>query len=119
MLLDFDEFGWAFHLANLFGIIIPIIVIAFPRLRTPNNLALISLLLVVAVWVRRYLTVVPPLETPLLPVQDARPEFLHYSATWVEWALVLAGAATFFIFFTLIPKLINVIPISVYEKENK
>ncbi|MCB0572909.1 MAG: polysulfide reductase NrfD, partial [Phaeodactylibacter sp.] len=118
-LLDFDEFGWAFHLANLFGIIIPIIVIAFPRLRTPNNLALISLLLVVAVWVRRYLTVVPPLETPLLPVQDARPEFLHYSATWVEWALVLAGAATFFIFFTLIPKLINVIPISVYEKENK
>lgn len=117
--LSFKEFGWAFHLANLFAIVLPIVIIAIPRFRTPNIIALLSLLLVVAMWVRRYLTVVPPLETPLLPVQDARPEFVHYSATWVEWALVLAGAATFFIFFTLAPKLISVIPISDYDKETR
>ncbi len=116
-LLSFKEFGWAFHLANFFGIILPIVVIAIRRFRTPTIIAALSLLVVVAMWVRRYLTVVPPLETPLLPIQDARPEYVHYSATWVEWALVLAGAATFFIFFTLAPKLVNVIPISDYEKE--
>ncbi len=117
-LFDFDEFGWAFHTANLFGIVLPIIIISIPRFRTPGIITAISLLLVLAMWVRRYLTVVPPLETPLIPIQDVRPEYLSYSATWVEWALVLAGAATFFIFFTLIPKVVNVIPISEYEKEN-
>lgn len=116
-LLSFKEFGWAFHLANFFGIILPIVVIAFRRFRTPTIITALSLMVVFAMWVRRYLTVVPPLETPLLPIQDARPEYVHYSATWVEWSLVLAGAATFFIFFTLVPKLINVVPISDYEKE--
>ena len=118
-LLSFDDFGWAFPLANLFGILLPIIVIAIPRFRTPTTIAGLSLLLVLAMWVRRYLTVVPSLETPLLPIQDTRPEYIHYSATWVEWALVLAGAATLFLFFTLVPKLINVIPISEYDDESK
>ena len=118
-LFNWDQFGLAFHLANFFGILLPLVVLLFRKYRTPNIIAGLSLLLIVAMWVRRYLTIVPTLETPLIPIQDIRPEYFYYSATWVEWTLVFAGAATFIIFFTLIPKLINIIPVADYEKEFK
>ena len=63
-------------------------------------------------WLNRYLIVVPTLETPYIPIQDTRPEFIEYSATWVEWALSLGGIATFVLLFILIIKLVPAIPIS-------
>jgi molybdopterin-containing oxidoreductase family membrane subunit len=113
-LFSFDEYGWLFHFANLFGIIVPLIIIGFKRFRTVNLITLCAALLVFAMWVRRYLTVVPSLETTLLPIQDTREEYLQYSATWVEWALVIAGSATFLLFFILISKLVNIVPVSDY-----
>ena len=118
-LISLDEFGWAFHLSNFFGIVLPIIIIAIPKLRTINMITLSSVLIVFALWVRRYLTVVPSLETPLFPIQDTRPEYIHYTATWVEWSLVIAGAATFLLFFILVSKLVNIVPISAFEDEKK
>ena len=70
-----------------------------------------SLVLVVAMWIKRYLIVVPTLENTLLPMQDLRIEYVSYTATWVEWALVFAGLAAFLLFFTLILKFITVIPV--------
>jgi molybdopterin-containing oxidoreductase family membrane subunit len=114
-LFNLDEFGWAFHLSNFFGIVFPILIIGVRKLRTPNAITAMSLFFVVAIWVRRYLTVVPTLETTLLPIQDTRPEYVHYTATSVEWFLVFAGASTFILFAILIPKIINIIPISSYK----
>jgi molybdopterin-containing oxidoreductase family membrane subunit len=56
--------------------------------------------------------VVPTLETPYLPIQDTRPEFIHYTATWIEWALSFAGVAAFILFFILIMRLVPIIPMS-------
>jgi len=114
-LFNLDEFGWAFHLSNFFGIVFPILIIGVRKLRTPNAITAMSLLLVVAIWVRRYLTVVPTLENTLLPMQETRPEYAEYTATMVEWFLVFAGASTFILFAILIPKIINIIPISSYK----
>jgi molybdopterin-containing oxidoreductase family membrane subunit len=52
------------------------------------------------------------LETPFLPIQDTRQEFIYYTSTWVEWSLSFAGIAAFFLFFTLIIKFIPIIPMS-------
>ncbi|VAW26145.1 hypothetical protein MNBD_BACTEROID04-775, partial [hydrothermal vent metagenome] len=41
-----------------------------------------------------------------------RPEFIFYTATWIEWALSFAGIAAFLLFFSLIVKFVPVIPIS-------
>jgi molybdopterin-containing oxidoreductase family membrane subunit len=111
-LFNLNEFGWPFHLSNFFAIILPIIVLSWRRLRTPDIIASMSLTLVVAMWVKRYLTVVPTLETTLIPIQDIRPEYVSYSATWVEWILVFSGAATFIIFCYVLPKVVNIIPIA-------
>ena len=52
-------------------------------------------------------------------MQDTRMEYVKYSATWVEWALTLAGVATFFLFFTLLSKFVTVIPISEFGDKEK
>ena len=71
--------------------------------------------MVAALWVKRYLIIVPTLESPLLPIQDTRPEYINYSATWVEWALTAAGVATFLLFFTLMSKFVTMVPISEFS----
>jgi Ni/Fe-hydrogenase subunit HybB-like protein len=110
------EYGWWTLFANVGGILIPLIIVAIPATRKPNWLALASFVMVIALWVKRYLIIVPTLETPALPMQDTRREFVKYSATWPEWALTFAGIATFLLFFTLMSKFVTVVPVSGLEE---
>ncbi|HCM77133.1 MAG TPA: hypothetical protein DIS90_12170 [Cytophagales bacterium] len=110
-LFNLQEFGWWFLFANVAGILLPIIVIGIPKLRSINSIASVSAILVLAMWVKRYLIVVPTLETTLLPMQDTRMEYVHYSATWVEWALTFAGIAMFFMMFKLASKFVPIVPV--------
>jgi len=111
------KYGWWFLFANVAGILLPIVVVALPKTRKPNLIALVSLFMVIALWVKRYLIIVPTLESPLLPMQDTRIEYVKYTATWVEWALTFGGIATFFLFFTLMSKFVTVIPISEFANK--
>lgn len=117
-LFNVHEYGWWFLFANVAGIISPIAIVAIPATRKPNWITLSAFFMVIALWVKRYLIIVPTLESPLLPMQDTRTAWVHYSPTWVEWALTLAGVATFFLFFTLMSKFVTVVPISEFgDKE--
>jgi len=118
-LFNFNEYGWLFLFANVAGIVLPIFIVAFPKTRKPNWITLASFFMVIALWVKRYLIIVPTLESPLLPMEDTRMEYVHYSPTWVEWALTLAGIATFFLFFTLMSKFVTIIPISEFADKDK
>ncbi|MDZ7614213.1 MAG: NrfD/PsrC family molybdoenzyme membrane anchor subunit [Flavobacteriaceae bacterium] len=100
------------YFANYIGVIVPIIILSFKKLRTVKWISFAAVVAVLGLWLNRYLIVVPTLETPYLPIQDTRPEFIHYSATWVEWALSFAGIAAFLLFFTIIIKFVPVIPMS-------
>jgi len=113
-LLDtlFTRYFWEFILANYVGIILPIALLFFKKLRTIKNVAIAAVIAVFGMWLNRYLIVVPTLETPYLPIQDTRPEFIHYTATWVEWALSFAGIAAFLLMFTIIIKIVPVVPLS-------
>ncbi|MFZ4058200.1 MAG: NrfD/PsrC family molybdoenzyme membrane anchor subunit [Ferruginibacter sp.] len=113
------KYGWWFLYANVAGILLPILIVAIPKTRTPNWIAFASFFMVIALWIKRYLIIVPTLESPLLPMQDTRIEYVKYSATWIEWALTFAGIATFFLGFTLISKLVTIIPISEFESKEK
>ena len=116
-LFNLEEYGWYFLFTNVVGILIPIIVVAVPMLRKVKFIVPAAAMMVLALWVKRYLIIVPTLETPLLPVQDTRMEWVHYTATWPEWALTFAGVATFLLFFLLITKISTIIPISEYGEE--
>jgi Ni/Fe-hydrogenase subunit HybB-like protein len=108
----FSNFFWQFIFANYIGVLVPIIVIAIPKLRTINNIMIGALLTIIALWLNRYLIVIPTLETPYLPIQDARPDWIHYTATWVEWSLTLTGISVYALLFMFASKIAPIISIS-------
>ncbi|MCK4855340.1 MAG: hypothetical protein KAT31_13775, partial [Bacteroidales bacterium] len=108
----FAEFNWMFIFANYIGIIIPIIIIGIPQFRSIRNITIGAVIAVAALWVNRYIIVVPTLETPFLPIQDSRADWLSYSPTWVEWSLTAAGIAIFIIMFKLASKFLPIISMS-------
>ncbi len=48
-------------------------------------------------------------------MQDTRTEYVKYAATWPEWALTIAGIASFLLFFTVMSKFVTVVPVSGLE----
>ena len=108
----FAEFNLMFVFANYIGIIIPIIIVGLPRFRTIRNITMAAVIAVVALWVNRYIIVVPTLETPFMPIQDSREAWLTYSPTWVEWSLTAAGVAVFILLFKLASKFLPIVSIS-------
>jgi molybdopterin-containing oxidoreductase family membrane subunit len=110
-LLDWDQYGGWFFFANIVGTLLPIVVISIPKLRTIGSITIVSAITVFAMWVKRYLIVVPTLETTLIPMQDTRPEYIAYTATWIEWALTFAGIAAFILMFKIAAKFIPIFPV--------
>ena len=110
-LFDWQQYGGLFFFANVVGTLLPIVVIAIPKLRTIESITVVSAIMVLAMWVKRYLIVVPTLETTLISIQDTRPEYVSYTATWVEWALTFAGIAAFILMFKLASKFVPIIPV--------
>jgi Ni/Fe-hydrogenase subunit HybB-like protein len=115
----FEDYYFMFILANYVGILLPMIIVAFKRFRTIRNIVLAASVALIGLWFNRYLIVVPTLETPFLPIQDARMEFVKYAPTWVEYALSAAGVAVFGIFLMLISKIAPLISISEMEEADE
>jgi molybdopterin-containing oxidoreductase family membrane subunit len=123
-LLDtlFNKYFWEFIFANYIGILVPIVILFFKKFRTIKSITFAAVVAILGLYMNRYLIVVPTLETPYLPIQDTRPEYIHYTATWIEWALSFAGIAAFILFFILIMRLVPIIPMSGiidHEREEK
>jgi Ni/Fe-hydrogenase subunit HybB-like protein len=114
----FTSYFGLFIFANYIGIILPIVIIGIKKFRTINNIFFAAIITLLALWVNRFLIVVPTLETPYLPIQDYRPDWVLYSSTWVEWALTAAGVAVFAILLMLFSKLIPIISISEMTEED-
>ncbi len=113
-----DKYFLMFILSNYLGVLMPLVVIGIPKFRTINMITITAVVVVIALWLNRYLIVVPTLESPYLPIQDARLDWISYSGTWVEWALTIGGVAAFCLFFTIGARFIPIIPVS-EEKERK
>ncbi len=120
--MDFSQYGIHFSVAIFMVAFLPSIIIGVPWFRSINSIAITSVFVLAGLWVMRYLMIVPVLETPYLPMQDFRESWVHYSATWIEWSLTIAGIAICVLFFVVASKLAPIIPISeMLEKkgENK
>jgi len=107
----FNRYFWEFIFANYIGVLVPIVILFFKRLRSIKSVTFAAIIAVLGLWLNRYLIVVPTLENPYIPIQDTRPEFIYYSSTWIEWSLSFAGIAAFLLLFTLLLKFVPIIPI--------
>jgi Ni/Fe-hydrogenase subunit HybB-like protein len=96
---------------QVIGLILPILVLLFRRMRTPFPMLIISLLVIVGAWLKRFLIVIPSLQHPYLPIQGVDESYLHYFPTWEEWAINSANVAGVLLIVTILIKLFPAIPI--------
>jgi len=115
----FNQYYSLFIFANYIGILLPGIIIAYPKFRTIRNITVAAIIALIALWVNRYIIVIPTLETPFLPIQDFRSDWIKYSPTWVEWALTLAGVSIFAMLFMLVSKIVPIISISEMQERDQ
>lgn len=110
-----------FWYTQLTGLILPIILLLFARMRKPLPLAVISLFVVVASWFKRYLIVVPSQEHPFLPIQYVPAEWMVYKPTIEETAITIGSLTLVLIIITILSKLFPVVPIweTVLEDKEK
>lgn len=94
----------------ILGMILPTLLMLFKTGRKPLPIFIISIVIVIGAWFKRYLIVIPTLLSTYIPIQRVSPSWKVYIPTWEEWAITsatLAGALlliTFFVrFFPIIP----------------
>ena len=113
------EFSVLFWSAILVGMIIPVVVLLFPKGRKPTT-AFIMGLFVVA-WFKRFLIVTPTMLSPFLPMYDVPENYKHYWPTFAEWSVTIGSLAGALLIITLFARFFPIIPIheTIEEKELK
>jgi Ni/Fe-hydrogenase subunit HybB-like protein len=103
-------FGRSFWLWATFGLFVPIGLLLFPSHRSVRAIMIASVLINVGMWWKRFLIVVPTLETPFIPAQAAGIAPRYFPSP-VE-CLITAGAfAGFLLLFTLFSRLFPILSI--------
>jgi len=100
-----------FWTVQILGMVIPIIVLLFKKGRKPLPLFIISLLVIVGAWFKRFLIVVPSLAHPLIPTHRVPDEALHYFPTVPEWFITFGTLCGALLVVTFLVRFIPVIPI--------
>jgi molybdopterin-containing oxidoreductase family membrane subunit len=100
-----------FWSVQLFGLIIPIVLMLIKKFRKPLPLMLISLFVVVGSWFKRYLIVVPTQEHPFLPIQNVPENFIIYKPTLIESAITVASFVLVLMIVTVLSKAFPIVTI--------
>lgn len=110
LLMGGGAYGITFWLMAVFGLFVPAVLLIIPNKDSIARIVVASVLINVAMWIKRYLIVVPTLMTPYIAA-EAGGIIPHYHPTWVEWTVSAGGLAFFLLLFTLFAKLFPVISI--------
>ena len=98
------------------GSLVPAFFMFFlPEMRAHpiGTIAIAATLVTVAMWLKRYIIIVPTLYNPRMPIQNVPFEWAHYTPTWVEWSITAGGLAMFILLYTLFSKTFPIV--SVWE----
>jgi molybdopterin-containing oxidoreductase family membrane subunit len=116
------EFAPLFWFAITVGMIVPILIVIFPKGRKPAPMFIAGVMVVIGAWFKRYLIVTPTMLHPFLPKYDAPARYSHYFPSWEEWAIALgslAGALLIITFFARVFPIISIYKtIEQNEEEN-
>ncbi len=106
-----------FWFVQLTGLVLPIVLLLFRYFRKPFPITVISFVVLIASWLKRYIIVIPTLEHPFLPVQNVPDYFKHYSPTSTEIMITIFAFVSAMLIITILAKLFPVITIWEYAEE--
>jgi molybdopterin-containing oxidoreductase family membrane subunit len=105
------HFGIMFWLVQIFGLILPILLLLFKEMRKPLPSMLIAIFVLLGAWFKRYLIVIPTQLHPHLPIQNVPEEFTTYIPTGVEIFVILGPMILALIIGTILAKIFPIMPI--------
>jgi Ni/Fe-hydrogenase subunit HybB-like protein len=111
------KFAGLFWSTQLFGLILPIILMVTKPFRKPLPITIISVFVLVASWFKRYIIVIPTLEHPFLPIQNVPENYMHYSPTSIEIMITIFSFMAALLIVTVLAKMFPVITIWEYAEE--
>jgi Fe-S-cluster-containing dehydrogenase component/Ni/Fe-hydrogenase subunit HybB-like protein len=104
--LTSGPFAGLFWFYILGGILMPILLMLWKRTRTITGVVVAAVLVIVTMWIERYLIIVSGFRIPLMPYPPA-----NYHPSWVEWSILAGGIALFCLIITVFAKLFPVVSI--------
>jgi len=113
------ENAFLFWATQLGGLIIPILLLIFGKMRKPLPLLIISIFVFIGAWFKRYIIVVPTMKDPYLPIQHVPINFKTYTPTMIEIAVTLASFIIVLMIITVLSKFFPVVPVYETAKEEK
>jgi Ni/Fe-hydrogenase subunit HybB-like protein len=102
--------GAIFWLWALFGLFVPIGLLLFPSRRSLGSIMTASILINIGMWIKRYLIIVPTLETPFIPAQ-AGGITPHYFPSLIEITITVGAFAGFTMLYMLFSRLFPILSI--------
>jgi molybdopterin-containing oxidoreductase family membrane subunit len=105
------RFALMFWLVQIGGLVMPIILLLFRKMRTPLPMLIVTIAVFIGAWFKRYIIVIPVQEHPYLPIQYVPYNFKVYTPTLVEIGITLSSFFMALIIITLLSKFFPVIPI--------
>jgi molybdopterin-containing oxidoreductase family membrane subunit len=111
--------AFLFWSTQLLGLVIPIVVLLFKKMRKPFPMLIIAIFVLVGAWFKRYIIVVPTQEHPYLPIQNVPMNFKIYSPTLIEILITIAPFILTLMIITILSKVIPIVSIheTVEEQE--
>lgn len=109
--LFFGSWAIMFWSSQIFGNILPIILMTNKRFRMPKPIMIISILILASAWFKRYVIVIPTMLHPHLPIQNVPDHFKHYFPSSVEITVTVLSFALALLIITVLAKIFPVVPI--------
>ncbi|MFC1865342.1 NrfD/PsrC family molybdoenzyme membrane anchor subunit [Chloroflexota bacterium] len=91
--------------------IVPVLLIAFPKTRTIRWITFAAVLVVIGMWLKRLLIVVPPLQHGFFGSETAA-----YTGSWVEFTITLGAIAAIPLMLLVIFRIFPVLSVSEIEE---
>ncbi len=100
-----------FWSVQIFGLILPIILLLSKKMRKPFPMMVIGIFVVIGAWIKRFIIVVPTQEHPFLPIQNVPDNFMFYKPTLIETAITVGSFILVLMIISVLAKVFPVIPI--------
>jgi Ni/Fe-hydrogenase subunit HybB-like protein len=95
----------------ILGMVLPIILMLFRKMRTPKPLFIIAIAVVLGAWIKRMIIVIPTQFHPQFPIQNVPEEFHHYIPTFHEIAVTGLTVAGVLLVITILTRIFPVFPV--------
>ncbi len=105
------KYATLFWLVIVGGLILPVILLLFKRMRKPFPLFIIGLIVVLGAWWKRFIIVTPTLLHPFLPIQGVPKSWHDYIPTGLEWTITIGTLASALLIVTILVRIVPIIPI--------